>query len=618
MRYSAIAEPQPAPRTRALARPRSLLMSVLAASVTCGACASPLDTQPDRDLRRAAREAADREIADARKNPEVRRTTRESRLANLGIKPEIMDELNKMAGPDSYAEDKLDLGPTLFGGEQPTALITLEHVIKTSVNNNLNVQFARLAPAISQNQLAAAEAAFDWILFDNATWSDTDQPRTNQSINGSTVGVTSNTFNAVDNAIGVRKPLISGGQVTVQHQFIYTDNETPGLFVNPDPARETNVVVQLDQPLLRNFGSDVALAQVRLARNTERDEIQSLKATLLQTITDTETAYWNLVRARDDLLILQRLQSRGEEVHNVLMKRFDARPANRANAAAAVESRRADVIRARRVLRDASDRLKTLINDPQFTVGSEVLLLPVDKTIDEPVEYSLIDAINTAFANRPEVQRALLSMDNTAIRQRVADNARLPQLNLRALTRLSGLGGSTHGAYDVMTEGSYVDYQIGLQFEMPIGNRAPEANYRISRLQRSQANLAYQNTLQQVCGEVKSTLRDVVTNYELIEQQRVARIASAEQLRQLAIEEATTTGLTPEFLDRKLRFQQDLSSSEQQEVQALTEYAAALARFHAACGTALEHNRILFDVPAIKPQSRESDLFPDYSGSSPR
>ena len=462
--------------------------------------------------------------------------------------------------------------------------------------------------------MIAAEAAFDWVLFNNFTWNDTDQPRTNTSINGSQVGVTANQINAVDNALGVRKPLISGGQVTVQHQFIYTDNESPNLFVTPDPSRKTNVVVQIDQPLLRNFGSDVAMAQVRLARNTERDEIQSLKATLLQTANETESAYWDLVRARDDLHILQRLLGRGEDVHEVLKKRFDANPANVANSAAAVESRRANVIRGQRVLRSASDNLKLLINDPRWPAGSEVLLLPIDKPLDAPVEFSLIDAVNTAFANRPEIQRAILSMDNTAIRQRVADNARLPQLNLRALTRISGMGGSTHGAYDSMMEGSFVDYQIGLQFEMPIGNRGAEANFRVSRLQRSQANIAYKNTLQQVSNEVKGALRDVVTNYALIEQARVARIAATEDVRQLAIQESTTTGLTPDFLDLKLRRQESLAQSEQQEILAMTDYAAALARFHAACGTALERNRILFEVPAIRPESRESDLFPDYSG----
>jgi outer membrane protein len=524
----------------------------------------------------------------------------------------VMEELNRMAGPASYATEKLDLGPSLYGTEQRTAPITLERVIKTVVRNNLNVEFARLAPAISQQQLIAAEAAFDWVLFNNTTWNATDQPRTNTSIGGSQVGVTSDNRNVIDSALGIRKPLISGGQVTIQHQFIYTDNDTPGLFVNPNPAREGNIVLQLDQPLLRNFGSDIALAQVRLARNTERDEIQTLKATLLDTVTQAEAAYWNLVRARDDLYILQRFAQRGEEVLGVLQKRRDAKPANIANSGAAVESRRADVLRGQRVLRDASDQIKALMNDPDLPVGAEVLLMPVDAPLDLPVEYSLIDSINTAFANRPEVARAVISMDNTAIRRRVADNARLPQLNLRGLLRFNGLSDSTERTYTQLSEARFIDYQVGIQFEMPIGNRAAEANYSASRLQQMQANAAHRNTLQQVTLDVKGRLRDLTLNYALIEQQRVARIAATEDLRQLQIEERTTTGLTPEFLDLKLRRQQALALAEQQENQAITDYAIALARFHASCGTALERNRILFDVPPMKRDLGDSDLFPDY------
>lgn len=589
--------------------PRPRWNWLLATTLAFGgaAIAGPLDNPGDRDLRRVLRETTERESAEAAKRPVVQRLTRINRLDSLGLKPEVLDELNRVSGPASYLEDKLTLGTDLFGQEQKVGLLTLERAIKSALNNNLNVEFARLAPAISQNQLTAAEAAFDWVLFNNTTWNATDQPRINQN-----TGFDADNRNALDTAVGVRKSLISGGQVTVQHQFIYTDNDTPRLNAIPDPARETNVVVQLDQPLLRNFGSDVALAQVRLARNTERDEIQQLKSTLIQTASDTEIAYWNLVRARNDLLILQRLQARGEDVLDVLKKRFDAKPVNVADAAATVERRRADVVRGRRVLREASDQLKQLMNDPEWTVGSEVLLLPVDTALDQPIEFSLIDTINSAFTNRPEVHRAVISMDNTSIRRRVADSARLPQLNLRALSRINGLGGSTHGAYDTLAEGNFVDYQLGVQFEMPIGNRGPEANYDTARKQQMQANTAYRNTLQSVVREVKSSLRDIVENYELIEQERVARIAAAENVRQLRIEEETTTGLTPDFLDLKLRRQESLAASEQAESRALTDYATALAQLHAATGTTLERNRVLFDVPRVRPEIRGDDLFPDY------
>lgn len=596
------------------ARTKGVVAALTAAMATSSGCASPLFDQPDRDLRRAVREASARELAEAQRRPRAVTTKREDLSANLNLAPEVLEELNRMAGPHSYANDRLNLGQSLFGTEQSVTLITLEHVVKTSVDNNLNAAFARLSPAIGQAQVAAAEAAFDWLLFNNATWSLTDQPRTNSSINGSTVGVSVNNQNAFDNAIGVRKPLISGGQLTVQHQFVYTDDASPNLFLTPDPARATNIVMQLDQPLLRNFGSDFTLAQVRLARNQERDSIQELKGTLDRTVSDAEEQYWNLVRARDDLLILQRLLERGEEVVANLRTRSDARPSHLANATSAVLSRRADVRRAQRVLRTASDTLKVTMNDRDFPIGGEALLLPVDTAIDQPVEFSLLDSLNTALANRPEIQRAIISVDNTSIRRAAADNQRLPQLNLRALTRFNGLAGSTADSYEELTSGRFIDYQVQMLFEMPIGNRAAEASYRQRMLEGMQAVIAYQNTLQNVFGEVKNQLRNISTDYALIEDTRVARLAAAEELRQLLNDEENTAGLTPEFLDLKLRQQQSLSAAEQQENQALADYNISLARFHLATGTALERNRILFDVPHIRPESRESDLFPDYTG----
>ncbi|MBX3404714.1 MAG: TolC family protein [Phycisphaeraceae bacterium] len=600
---------------RQTSRSRVHTAAGLAAAMALAAgCASPLRDQPERDLRRYVRESTERELTEARNWPVPRTLTREPRVPALDIEPRIMQELVGMAGPESYVERTPRMDSLLLPRELPTATIGLHRAIATAVENNLNVQFARLAPSISRAQVAAAEAAFDWVLFGNSQWSSTDQPRTSPSIGGSTVGVGSDQRQVVDATIGVRKPLVSGGQFTVQHQFTYTDVETDNLFNRPDPAREANIVVQLDQPLLRGFGSDVTLAQVRLAQNAERDEVQSLKSDLIRNVVETETAYWTLVRARNDVLVLQRLLERGEEVLGKLRarKEFDARPAQIADASANVESRRAQLMQAQKVLRDAGERLKLLMNDPDLPVGAETLLLPADDPVDQPVELSLTDSINSAIAQRPEVQRAIISLDNTAIRLGAADNARLPLLNLRALTRMSGMGDSGDSAYDALEEGRFVDYQVAVAAEVPLGNRAAESNYTVRRLERQQAAIAYRNTLQNIVSEVKAAIRDVELNYILIEQNRAFRIAAAENLRALQVEEETLARLTPEFLDLKLRRQQALAAAEQQEWTAMTDYNASLARLHGTMGTVLERNRIRFDAPSTMPDARPSDLFPDY------
>lgn len=577
-------------------------------------CSSPLQDRADRDLRRSIRIAAERELAEASERPDPIRLTREKRVETLGIKPDVLEQLGKSAGPESYRGKLPPLGVTLYGDEQQVAVLSLREVIQAAVGNNLNVEFARLGPAINQNQVAVAEAAFDWTFFVNSQYQNTDQPRTNSSVGGFVSGVSRDKRDVFDTSAGLRKSMISGGQVSVQTEYQYTDNNTPGLSVNPNPAYETNLVVQLTQPLLRNFGSDVQLSNVRLARNAELDSIQQLKGTLIQVVTDTETAYWNLARAKADLQITQRLLERGEEVARVLKTRrpFDAKPANISDAVATVESRRSDVLRAQRALRDASDRLKVLMNDPRLPIGSETMVLPVDGPVDQAVEFSLYDAMQAAISNRPEVQRAIISIDNTSIRMAAADNARLPRLDAQALARLSGLGGTVGRSYDQLGEADFVDYQIGVQFEQPIGNRGPEATYRGRRLERQQAVVSYRNTMQGIRQELNNALRDIQLNYTLIEQTRSARVAAADSLRTLQVEEETLQGLSPEFLNTKFNRQQALAAAEQQEISAIIDYNAAIARFHAATGTALGRNQIQFDVPSMVPELRTSDLFPDW------
>ncbi len=579
---------------------------LIAAGLLLGRCASPLHDQQTESLRRTIAQSAGREMVEAQKTPDVITLTREPRVESLGLRDDILRELEEMAGPNSYVNFSAPLGDPLLPGEQHVAHITLEHAIRSAVENNLNVQFARLAPAISQARLVAAQAAFDWVLFADGSWQHIDQPRI-----GSTFGVQSDRREVLSANVGVRRQLATGGVFSVSTAFTYTDTSTPGLQTNPNPGYENNILLQLDQPLLRNFGSDAALAEVRLARNAERDDIQELKSQLISTVTQVEDAYWTLVRAQYDLKIVQRLLEAGEDVRRTLEGRqFDVTPAQLSDARASVETRRANVFRAQNALRRASTALKQLINDDSLPVGSETLLLATDAAIDAPVQFSLADAFRVAMANRPEVQRALLSIDDTAIRLRLADNQRLPVLNLRAQTRFNGLGEDTGDAYANLFEDGLVDYLISLQFEMPIGNRGQEARYQERRFEQMQSVISYRNTLQNIALEVKNALYDVVTNYALIEQTRAARVAAAENVRTLLVEEELIRGYTVEFLDLKLRRQEALAAAEQDEIDALIQYNSSLARLYAAMGTALERNQIQFSAPDAPQLAPVSPLYP--------
>ncbi|MBC7834387.1 MAG: TolC family protein [Phycisphaerales bacterium] len=604
------------PRRRVPTLQRALRLALAAGAMTgiggaLTGCSSPLFESPDDELNRSITESARRELAEAEAGSEPLTLMRAERVQGLRIKPSVMDELETMAGPRAHLADTPRFGPGLLAGDQKVIAISLERAVRSGVSNNLNVQFARLTPAIAEARLVQAQAAFDWVFFANSQWSRTDRPTTGSSIGGLANSTRTDERQQVELTGGVRRRLTTGGQFTVQHSLTYTDVDTSNLASFPDPAYEPSITLQLDQPLLRNFGSDAALAQVRLSRNAERDEIQALKGQLITNVAETEDAYWTLVRAYNDLLILERLLQRGQDVLRQLVarERYDARGAEIADAAANVETRQANVLRAQRALRLASNRLKQLMNDPQLTVGSEVLVLPVDVAIDQPIEFSLADCMMTALRNRPEVQRALLSIDDTSIRRRLADNARLPLLDLRAQTRFSGLGDDTESGYDEL-DGDFVDFLLGLSLEQPIGNRAAESEFSVRQLEAMQARIAFRNTIQGIVLEVKNALVDVQTNYQLIEQTRAARVAATENVRSLLVEEEKLAALTPDFLDLKLRRQQSLAAAEQDEVQSLTDYNNSISRLYAAMGTALARNRIAFDVPDAEQTAPTNPLYP--------
>lgn len=568
-----------------------LLLALLAG------CESPIRTASENDLRRSVVESVRRELADGAARPEIRQTERSDGVSTLGLKPEILQTLDEMAGPRAYAGRQMPLPDDLLAQPARTVTVSLEHAIRSAMERNLQAQFARLAPAISQSQVVSAEAAFDWTVFSNLEYSNIDEPRVLSSTSSFLTGSRADVRQSVTNTTGLRKPLETGGSFQFQQEMSYTDVSTPGLLVSPDPASQLGYTIQLDQPLLRNFGSDVALAQVRLSRNAERDAVARLKRQLITTVTDTERAYWQLVQAKRDLEILQRLLERGIEVRDQLAQRrtLDATPAQIADATARVERRKAELLRAQTALRRASDQLKGLINDPDLPVGGEVLILPSDSAIDAPVSYSLADAITTAIEMRPEVQQAILSIDDTSIRQRVAEQNRLPQLDLRLQTRFVTLQEDFADAYDNI-DGSFVNYLVGLFFEQQIGNRAPEAELRRRRLERMQATISYQNTVQQVVGEVKNALDNLTTGYKLIEQTRTSRYAATEVLRALLVEKETIRGYTVERLDLELNRQESLANAERDEAAALIDYNISLATLAAATGTALERNRIEFVV----------------------
>lgn len=505
---------------------------------------------------------------------------------DLGEREGRIETLDRDSGPAFYADRPLLLGRDLVGSEEVDAVrMSLQQAIATAVSNNIDLQVAQRTPAIRESQITRAESVFDATFFSTFNINLLDNPYVPP-----TGAVQSDIYQL---ETGIRKGLTSGGSVQVSTQFQSTSNDPT--FDPFTPYWTTNIAVSMRQPLLKGFGTEINTAGITLARSTYHQSLEELRAVTIDLVSNVESAYWNLVIQRQQVLILTRLleQTRAERERLRERLRFDVRPATYTEVLAREELRRAELIRAQASVRQASDLLKRLINDPELPITGETLILPADMPADLPVRFSLLDAVTTALSARPEMRSALMQIQDASVRQRVADNNRLPTLDLSATIRFNEFGDNLGRAYgDIFSEGRFIDYLISLQFEVPIGNRDAEALFTQRALERQQVALAYQRQAQDVVREVKDAMRELYAAFDLIGATRSSRRAAAENLRALTAEEEAGARLTPEFIDLKLRRQEALANAELQEIQALVQYNTGLSAFFRSMGTLLERNQI--------------------------
>jgi len=573
--------------------------AIALAALALTGCSTDSVTREGADSLRASVLAQSREqLAEAGAQREPAEITRIE--SELPFDDERIEELDQMAGPGAYDLSQAPaIGSNLRGEPSDILPISLGEAIRSAVESNLDIQTARLNPALGRQQLLAAQAAFDWTLFADATYSRVHEPQAVPVLNGVALGSSVTKSDAYNFDVGLRKQLTTGGAIEINQNLLITENKTPGFNFSPDPSRRAQLSLTLNQPLLRGFGADASLAEIRLADSQRRSDARRLERDLLLLIDETANAYWDLALAHYTLMVNRRLLDRGIDTRDVLEGRldFDVKPAEYSDAVARVESRKADLMRTENRLRLASDRLKQLINDGRFPVSGEAVLVTSDLPTDQPIAFDLVDSLNTALGSRPEIEITLNEIEDAAIREQFAQDAKLPQLDFTFQVGLNGLDDTAAEAFEEQGEADLVNYTMGLAFEQAIGNNEAEAIFRLRRLERLQSVIAHRTAVQQVIVEVKAALRNVETNYRLIEQTRASRLAASENLRTLEVEEETTRAMTPSFLDLKLTRQEALARAELEEAAALTDYVSSIEDLNSAMGVALERHGLGLVIP---------------------
>lgn len=482
-------------------------------------------------------------------------------------------------------------GPAL--DTDPQIRMPLQELIQRAVANSLDVRVAGYGPAIESTRVVEAEARFDPVFFANTQFERRDRDQAAQFVSDSQ----SDVFTVQS---GIRQNLPSGGQAELRYQAGRTNIRGDSTFFTLNPFYENDLVLQVTQPILRDFGNTINRARIVISRNNQRISLLDFRRQMEETAAEIEQTYWALVAAERDVEIQESLVENTFRTADVLFKRRgqDVTRVQLSQANSRLESRRATLVAAKARVRDLSDQLKRLMNDPSIPVSSAVLILPATPAILEPVRFDLEDQISTAMEYRLELGQQQLRVDSASVASDVAKNNLLPQLNVVGSVSVQGLDDSFGNALEDQADFGNVGWAIGLQFEIPIGNRAARATWRRALLQREQAITQYQGLIDQIALDVKLAMRAVETSWDRIIATRQARFAAADAL--LAVQQREDAGeqLTPTFVQLKLDQQSELADAAIRETAAISDYNFAIARLEQAKGTLLRYNNILLEEGA--------------------
>ncbi|MDA0803871.1 MAG: TolC family protein [Planctomycetota bacterium] len=498
-------------------------------------------------------------------------------------------ELDRLGPQDAWAGEALLLGAPLDGETEPAISAGLRELVLAAVQANIPSRTARVQTAVMAEQMIQAEAAFDMLFSANGQISRQDEPSVSVVGPSGPIDFTGTGTDVSAFGTGVQQLLSTGGTWTLSTEATRTEKKPLDAFT-PNPNWQTAVTLGLDQPLLRGFGSDVALAQVKLTQNASAQSQLEFRKSLLDLVKRVEETYWRLAAARQRVASAQWLLAEGGKVRDLLEKRrgIDATDADYAEAVSVVEQRAADLVRARLDANVLTDQLKLMVESPAFPVGDGCRIVPTDRPTREAVVVGLREAIVSALERNPGVLQSLLKVDAGDIQLTVAQNGTLPQLDLAAQVALQGLDGNFGDSYQEVADADFVNWLVGATLSQPIGNRAPESLYRETRLQRAQAALGYRRSVDQAVTDIRTAMRQVVAGEELVERTGTLRLAAAESMRALASYEENLAELSPEFLQLKFLRQQSMASAHMQAFNARVDMEVALASLRMSMGTGLD------------------------------
>src|SRR5689334_19026309 len=516
--------------------------------------------------------------------------------------------------------------------------LSLREAISMALENNKDIEVARENVRIAEFDLRGAQGAYDPRLTTVAFYERLENPISSFLAGGQNGSTIQSDFNGNARIEGQSPVLggsyhfdVSSGRFVSNSQFTALSPQYPAAFS-----------FTYTQPLWRGLKFDNSRRQIEIARKNLSLTDAQFRQRAIDTITNVQRAYWDLVFALRNLQVQRDAvtTARTQLEHNKrLVNEGQLAPIDVVAAEAQISTYEQGVFSALEEVSRTENNLKNMIaHNKQSTLWTESVM-PIDPVDLVVPNVALPEALQMATENRPELQQSSVLKEINQIDQRYYKEQTKPAVDLVGTYGSSGLAGTMStagvnpftasqlelrarvdelsklaaleplpqlpqqtlsqdliGGFGQSVENLFTNrfntVKVGVQISLPLRNRTAEAQLGRSLVEGERIKTQREQLEQSIQVEVRNALQSMRSAEARLRAAVATREANEQQFaseqRKLDAGQSTT------FL--VLERQTALTTARGMELKAQTDLNKAIADLQRATGNALQVNSVVVKV----------------------
>jgi outer membrane protein len=481
----------------------------------------------------------------------------------------------------------------------------------------------------------------DPTFFFSAQTQHVTSPQTNSFVTGTNFLVSS--YQNVN--VGIQQGFLTGTNYTVGMSNVlgYRQNAPTNDFNNLDQG---SLSIGITQNLLNGFGLAVNNRAIRIAKNQLHISDLTFRQQVIATVNNVVSLYWDLVSFNDSLKVKQHTLELNQQLYADNKRRAELGALAEIDiiqAEAEMKSSQQDVVTSETQVLQQETILKGVLTRSGYANPAivDARIVPTDH-LSVPAQDAIRptqDMIAEAFQKRPEIEQSQIGLEDSRINMLGTKNNLLPSLSVFANASNSGLTGAVNdlpvpitsptgqiigyrqrtpadvngfflGGYGAflgqLFSRKFPNYSAGFQLNVPIRNRANQADLITDELNYRQAQI----NDKQLQNNIKL---NVINAQTALKQARAAYETAAEARRlqeQVLAGERRRYELGTSSILSVIQVQRDTTTRELSEVDARSQYIKAKVALDNVLGKTLEVQDVNIEDAKKGVVGREPDLIP--------